>query len=117
MKLLNVVFTSLICTITIELLGALLIGIRHKRDLLNVTLVNILTNPIVVSVSLYFNILYGIWPKRIAMIFLEIGAFLIEGFIYKKTLFYKKKSGYQISLILNALSYTLGLIINFIIYK
>ena len=117
MNFLKVMTISLICTIIIELLGARILGVKKTKDLVNVILVNILTNPIVVSVSLFINVQYGIIPKRISMIFLELGAFLTEGFIYKKTLEYKKKSGYQISLILNILSYTIGLLLNYVIWK
>lgn len=107
---------SLCSTIVIEGIGAFIIGIRKKKDYVNVLLVNLLTNPIVVSVSLTINILCGLLYRNIAMIFLELGAFLVEGFIYNKYLEYKKLNGFIVSLILNAVSYSLGILINFIVW-
>ena len=47
----------LILTIIVELLVALILGIRDKKDIINVILVNIITNPVVVltTVMLYMN--------------------------------------------------------------
>jgi hypothetical protein len=47
---------------------------------------------------------------------LELFAFLVEGFIYKQTLSFKKINPFILSLILNAVSYSSGLLINKIIY-
>lgn len=108
---------SLICTIIIEFILALILGLKDKKDLLNVILVNIVTNPIVVSVSFTFNLLYGPNGKIISTIILEILAFLCEGFIYYKVLRYKKINGFLLSLILNVTSYSLGIFLNNIIWS
>lgn len=107
---------SLICTIIIESILALMLGLREKKDLLNVILANIVTNPIVVSVSFTSNLLYGTEGKIISTIILEILALLCEGFIYYKVLKYKKINGFLLSLILNVTSYTLGIFLNNIIW-
>ena len=72
----------LICTIIIELLIALILKIKDKKDLINIVLVNIVTNPIVVSFPIYIMILYGIKARIITLIILEILTVIIEGFIY-----------------------------------
>ena len=98
-------------TIILELLIALLLGIREKKDILNVILVNIITNPLVVSISTLFLINGGIKAHDISEYILEVLAVISEGFIYNKYLKYKKINGYLLSFILNLLSYSIGYII------
>ncbi|HOB26496.1 MAG TPA: hypothetical protein PKG93_05065 [Bacilli bacterium] len=119
LKLINsfplIMLLSLTCTIIIELLFALLIGIRDKKDLINVLLVNIITNPIVTSLSFTIDIYYRNY-YLISIIILELLAWLTESLIYRKYLNYKKINPFIISLILNAASYFIGIIINNIIW-
>lgn len=108
----------LICfssTIVIELIMSLLIGIRNKKDILNVILVNIMTNPLVVSILMYitYNRLFN---TTISIIILEILVILTEGFAYKKVLTFDKINPYVLSLILNISSYFIGGLLNNIIY-
>ena len=108
----------LIClssTIVIELIMSLLLGIRNKKDILNVILVNIMTNPLVVSILMYitYNRLFN---TTISIIILEILVILTEGFIYKKVLTFDKINPYVLSLILNISSYFIGGLLNNIIY-
>lgn len=108
----------LIClssTIVIELIMSLLLGIRNKKDILNVILVNIMTNPLVVSILMYitYNRLFN---TTISIIILEILVVLIEGFAYKKVLTFNKINPYILSLILNISSYFIGGLLNNIIY-
>lgn len=108
----------LIClssTIVIELIMSLLLGIRNKKDILNVILVNIMTNPLVVSILMYitYNRLFNI---TISIIILEILVVLTEGFTYKKVLTFDKINPYVLSLILNISSYFIGGLLNNIIY-
>ena len=107
---------SLLLTLAIEGLGSLILGIRNKMDSLVVFLVNVLTNPIVVSVTFLLGFYFGTSANITSLVILEIAAFLTEGFIYSKTLSYKKLNPYLVSIILNASSYFLGQIINKIIY-
>ena len=106
---------ALIITIIIELIAAIVIGLK-KKDLINVILVNIMTNPLVVTVPLYINVKYGLLERNITLFIFEIFALLSEGFVYSKYLKYKKINPYVISLILNLSSYLTGVIINRIIY-
>ena len=108
----------LIClssTIVIELIMSLLLGIRNKKDILNVILVNIMTNPVVVSILMYitYNRLFN---TTISIIILEILVILTEGFTYKKVLTFDKINPYVLSLILNISSYFIGGLLNNIIY-
>ena len=102
----------LIYTIIIEIIISLCIGIRNKKDFINIFLVNVMTNPIVTSVSVYYNIRYGIVERNIVLIILEMLAVIVEGFVYKKYLKYEKINPYVLSIILNYFSYFLGEIIN-----
>lgn len=106
-----IMIICLLCTIIIELIVGIILGIRNKQDIIIIILVNIMTNPLVTSISTYFNIEYNNTSRIISLIILELLAFISEGFVYKKTLTYKKVNPYIISLILNICSYTLGLII------
>lgn len=108
----------LIClssTIVIELIMSLLLGIRNKKDILNVILVNIMTNPLVVSILIYitYNRLFN---TTISIIILETLVILTEGFTYKKVLTFDKINPYVLSLILNISSYFIGELLNNIIY-
>ena len=108
----------LIClssTSVIELIMSLLLGIRNKKDILNVILVNIMTNPLVVSILMYitYNRLFN---TTISIIILEILVILTEGFTYKKVLTFDKINPYVLSLILNISSYFIGGLLNNIIY-
>lgn len=107
---------SLGCTLLIELVLAYFLGVRVRKDLVNVFLVNVLTNPLVVSLMLFVNIRYGAHIKAIVTIFLEILVFFSEGLIYNKVLEYKKLKGLTLSLILNIASYGIGLIINELVW-
>ena len=101
----------LILTILIETVIAFILGYR-KKDLLNVILVNIVTNPIVTTIPVYFNVKYGVFERNIALLVLEITTLFIEGFIYFKCLERRKINPFILSLLLNLASYGLGLIIN-----
>lgn len=101
----------LILTIIIEVLVAYLFGYR-KKDLVNIMLANIITNPIVVVVPVYFNIKYGILERNIVLYILEILTVIVEGFIYNKYFNKRSMNTYKLSLILNIITYLAGEIIN-----
>ncbi|MCL2157273.1 MAG: hypothetical protein FWH54_04540 [Methanobrevibacter sp.] len=105
---------SLILTIIIELGVAIALGIRNKNDLLLVILVNTLTNPIVVYLA---NISMGFSPQFfhiLVIAILEISAFLVEGFLLKKYLNTITVGPYQLSFLMNSVSFICGIIISMI---
>lgn len=110
-----IMFICLSSTIVIELIMSLLLGIRNKKDILNVILVNVMTNPLIVSILMYitYNKLFN---TTISIIILEILVVLTEGFAYKKVLTFDKINPYVLSLILNISSYFIGKLLNNIIY-
>ena len=112
----KIIIISLMFTIIIELCFSYFLKIRDKKDLLNVLLVNLLTNPLLNATSLFINIKFGHRIIGLLIYPMEICVVIIEGYIYKKYLKYKRINPYLLSLILNCCSYFLGLIINEIIY-
>ncbi len=111
----KVMVISLTITLVIEVGLALILRYRGK-DIVNIILVNILTNPLLNSIIVAVNYYYGIKARNITLYVLEVIVVLIEGFIYWKYLNKRKINGYLLSLILNISSYGLGLLINKIIY-
>ncbi len=103
---------SLFFTLLIEIVFALILGARNKKEVANVALVNIMTNPVAVSVSFAVNIMLGTKAKTVSLLIIEPLAVFIEGLVYKKTLTCKKINPYLFSLLLNAASYGIGLILN-----
>ena len=111
----KVMLICLVSTIIIEVSIAFILRYRGK-DLINVLLVNVLTNPLLNSSVIAINYFYGLKARNICLYILEILVVLIEGFIYSKYLEKRKINGYLLSLILNIASYVIGLLINKIIY-
>lgn len=106
---------SLILTVLIEVALALIIGIRKRKDILNVILVNTITNPIVNIVPITLNVYVSLFARNVSLIVLEVLALFVEAIIYKFTLKYKKINWFLISLILNASSFGIGEILNYFV--
>ncbi len=102
----------LLLTIIIEIVIGIIVGVRDKKDFINILLVNVMTNPLVVSLPIYIMLRYGMKARYTTLAILEILTVIIEGFIYKKVLKYKKINPYVLSLILNVGSYLIGEVIN-----
>ena len=103
----------LILTIVIEVIVGLIIGIRNKKDIINVILVNIVTNPVVVSIPILIYLCFGYNYERLSLYILEVITLFVEGVIYLKVLNYKKINPFLISLFLNLSSYLIGELINY----
>lgn len=103
---------SLMCTVIIELLVAIILGIKNKKDILNVILVNIITNPLVCVIPVYYNFFYSLKARNIVLIILELLTLLFEGYTYNKYINFKKINPFIVSLILNSSSYFIGEVIN-----
>ena len=102
----------LIITIVIEVACGLILGVRDKKDILNIILVNIMTNPVVVSVPVLVLLLYGTTARWITLAILEVLTVIVEGLVYFKFFKYKKINGFLVSLILNLASYGIGELLN-----
>ena len=111
-----VMINCLFFTLIIEVIIAILLKIKDKKDICNIILVNIMTNPIVVSLPFFINIRYGLIARNISVLFLEIITVLLEGKIYSKYLKFKKIKPYNLSLLLNLCSYIIGNIMKYIIF-
>lgn len=107
-----IMIRCLLLTIIIELIIALIIGVRDKKDVINVILVNVITNPIVVLLPIIIYIKFGYTFEKISLYILEVLTVLLEGLIYKKVLKYKKINPFLISLILNLASFLIGELLN-----
>lgn len=98
----------LLLTITVEIIFAYILRVRDKKDYVNIILVNIVTNPIVVSIPIYINYQFGVIYYYISLVILEVLAVITEGLIYKDFLSYKRLNPFILSIILNILSYIAG---------
>lgn len=99
-------------TLIAELSGALLLGIRDKKDLLLIAIVNIVTNPPLVLILNIVYIYYREYFNVIWVVALELLAWWGEGIIYKQYLQFRSKNPFALSLLLNGLSYFGGLILS-----
>ena len=107
--------TSLMLAIIIEVIVAKKYIMNIKEDIRLIVLVNIFTNPLVVFFSNLILIYYSIKIYIPILIILEIITVLTEGHLYKKYLENKKIKPYKFSLILNSISFIIGIIINIIL--
>ena len=108
--MLTIMAVSLLLTLIFEELFALLWGLRGRRELAIVALVNILTNPVVV---LGYHTAVGLWnwnalPVTAA---LELGAVVVE-WLYYRACSQQLKKPFLFALLANAFSYSVGCVIN-----
>lgn len=102
---------SLGLTLLLELAGALLLGIRHRRDLAVIALVNVVTNPpLVLTLNLYLQTQHSPPPWYLIAI-LEIAAVVAEALLYRACLSRKKPNPVLLSLVLNIISYFGGIVL------
>lgn len=81
--LIKALLNSLVLTIILEEIFALIIGVRSRKDLCLICLVNIITNPAVVFLY-YLTHYYTVWNSIIITIILEGMAILTEAIYYRK---------------------------------
>ena len=132
MRILEMFLLSLVLTLVIETAVALIMGVRMP-GLKVVWLVNLLTNPAVVYLSLLSAWFLAPNGRRAALVFLEAAAIAVEAFIYTKNLDWEalpdrtaagKLAGGRpapaslvLSLLLNAASYGMGELIEILIRR
>lgn len=106
---------SLLLTLVFELTTSLILGVRTKADLITVILANVCTNPMVVFCANITSLLKNDVINNCVIAFLEISAVLVEFALFKKKLIDYKKSPFLLSLINNVISFSLGLLFNYIV--
>ena len=100
---------SLGLTLVLELLFALVWGVR-KKGLLLVILMNILTNPAVVTLHFLCNSLLG-WVGFLPVLILEAAAILVEGFCCRGMI----RKPWLFALFINLFSYGMGELLQYIL--
>lgn len=110
--MLIILAVSLLSTLIFEGLFALAWGLRSRRELTVVALVNLLTNPAVV---LLFHTAVGAWKlNAVAVtIVLECSAVVVEWLCYRSCS-QQLKRPFLFSLLANLCSYSLGFLLNLI---
>ncbi len=118
MRINNIPLVMLYClgsTVVIEGLLAFACGVRRRADQWIVLLVNVLTNPLLVSVGYLILFRFGARAYDAATAVLEIAVVFVEGRIYKSFL-PDRKHPFLLSLFLNAGSFLIGLGLNALIF-
>ena len=115
LKILEHLALPLVLTVLIETALAFVLKVRSIYDLIFVVLANCLTNPVVNLIYLLVmsgtDIENGSITAYCIVAILEVLAWGTEALLYKKLLVYKRLKPMILSLILNASSFGLGLII------
>ncbi len=102
----------LVLTVLIETVLARIVSVKSKTDLVIVAMASVLTNPAVVLITFFAGFFYGTQGYYTATVICEISAVVIEGFVYYKALNWKRINPFLLSLLLNGVSYGIGLIIS-----
>ena len=109
---------ALSITLVIETVLAFVLGVRSKHDFLCVLLINVITN-VTLNVIL-LPIEYALKDNKIAVtlivIALEVVVVICEYLFYKKKLEYKDVHPLLLSIILNGASFSLGIMVSYLIY-
>ena len=108
--MLKIMAVSLLLTLALEGIFALCWGLRSKRELTIVALVNIMTNPAVVLLYHTCVGLFG-WSAVLVTIVLECAAVLAEWIAYRACS-EVLKGPFLFALLANAFSYGVGCIVN-----
>lgn len=110
------IIISLVMTLIIEFIIAICLKIKDKEDLKVIIFANILTNPVVVFCTNLVFTFCSQFVYVITVIIFEILAVVVEYYLYKRFLKFKEKSPLYISIISNVCSFSIGLIIDKIIF-
>ena len=111
MWILAILVRNLTIVLLTEPFLGIIFGAKTERKIITVILVNIITNPAVVLSALSLTIFFN-RAEDIGLLFLELLAILVEGFMFQKFKTFDNKNPYLISLVVNMVSFTAGKIIN-----
>ena len=96
---------SLILTIIIELITSIIMGIKNKRELFIIILINICTNPIIVYISNIIAMVYNVTLYWFIILIMEIIVVIVEWKMIEIYMEIEKKRAFKISLINNIVSF------------
>ena len=103
------IIISLVFTIFIELVVSIFCGIRNKKDIMFIIIINIITNPITEFINLLIkdsSLHYWV------IIIIEIIVIIVEYLFFKKFLKEKNINLLYLAIINNLSSYIIGLMFN-----
>lgn len=103
------IIISLVFTIIIELIVSIFCGIRNKKDIMYIVLINIITNPTTEFINLLIK---DSSFHYLIIVIIEIIVVIIEFIFYKKVLKTKDVNPLYLAIINNICSYAVGLIFN-----
>ena len=106
---------SLILTVIIELVFTILKNIKDGDSLFTIIWINCLTNPIVVYLTNISLLLNNTLITNLILLFMEIIVVFAEGYLFKKNLKEMKINSYIFSLYLNGISFSLGILLSYIL--
>ena len=99
----------LIGTLLIEVTLALALGVRGWDDIEKVILINILTNPVLVTILFLLNRMrVDVKAIFFIQVGLEVVVVILEGMYYKRKLQKERMNPFLLSMVLNAVSYGAG---------
>ncbi len=104
MSILSTLIIPYVITLFLELILAWILGIRKKRDLLTVVLVNTLTNPLLNLILLYLAASFPYSTYQWAVPLMELLIWMAEGLLFRKFL-KKLRHPFLFSACLNAVSF------------
>lgn len=111
----EILLNDLLIVFVTELPLAFILGARSVKKITSVALINIITNPAIVYISLLTLLFASEWHTPV-LIVLEIAVLFIEGFSFSKFNTFENKNYYFISLCLNLTSFFTGEIIEKVFY-
>jgi len=115
MELIVSLFYCLSLTIMIELIIAIIFGIRDKKDIYLVILAQVLTNPVVVLTTTFASLKFSYTVYIIIVAIMELLAIIVEGLLYKNYLKKQTINPFAFALFLNMISFIMGFVISPII--
>lgn len=108
------IIISLVLTIIIEVLVAIGLGIKNLKEIVLIAFINIFTNPILVCIANITFLLNNYLFHIVVLLLLEITAFIVEGKLLKYYLGKKLIHPYKFSFYINLISFSIGIILNFL---
>ena len=107
MLILNILVFNFLIVLVTELSVSFLLGIRTIREAITVILINIITNPIVVVLSLLLTFMFYEW-RVFGNFILEIAVVFSEGYMFGRFNIFNNKNTYLCALLLNTISFLAG---------